>query len=123
MDMRDIGYVLFMERDPIVMLVAHNLEAAIKRKRTNASEVARRAGINPTGVYDILSGKSRSPRLDTLHKIALKGLDMPFSALFVEPSDDELDQELIETIGLMPGQDRRKFLAMARALLTQAASA
>lgn len=53
-----------MERDAIAMLVAKNLEAAMDRKGTNPAEVARRAGLNPTGVYDILSGKSRHPRLD-----------------------------------------------------------
>jgi len=112
-----------MERDVIVMLVARNIEAAMKRRGTNPAEVARRAGINPTGVYDILSGKSRSPRLDTLHKIAIAGLQMPFSALFAEPGEDELDQQLIETLGMMAGDDRRRFLAMARALLSQAATA
>ena len=111
-----------MERDEIVMLVAQNIEAAMRRKGTNPSEVARRAGINPTGVYDILSGKSRSPRLDTLNKIAAAGLNMPLSALFVEPSDDALDQDLIEAIGMMPGADRRRFLLMARALLAQVAT-
>lgn len=90
------------------------------RKGSNPSEVARRAGINPTGVYDILSGKSRSPRLDTLHKIA-RGLDMPFSALFAEPAEDDLDQELIETLGMMPMAERRRFLAMARAMLSETA--
>ena len=69
-----------MERDEAVLLVARNLEAAMTRKGMNAAEVARRAGINPTGVYDILSGKSRSPRLDTLNKIA-QGLGMPLNAL------------------------------------------
>lgn len=106
-----------MERDAIVMLVAKNLEAAMERKGTNPAEVARRAGLNPTGVYDILSGKSRSPRLDTLHKIAVKGLGIPFHVLFSDPDADKLDQELLETIGMMPPADRRRFLAMARAAL------
>ena len=112
-----------MERDFIVMLVARNIEAVMARKHTNPAEVARRAGINPTGVYDILSGKSRSPRLDTLHKIAVAGLGVPFSSLFVEPADDLLDQELIETIGSMPSNERRRFLAMARTFLDQSATA
>lgn len=111
-----------MERDDIVMLVARNIEAVMARKGTNPAEVARRSGINPTGVYDILSGKSRSPRLDTLHKIAVQGLGVSFMSLFAEPSDDALDQELIETIGLMPGNERQRFLAMARAFLAQASS-
>jgi transcriptional regulator with XRE-family HTH domain len=109
-----------MERDAIVMLVARNLKAAMERKDTNPSEVARRAGINPTGVYDILSGKSRSPRLDTLHKIAVKGLGMPFHILFADPAEDRLDQELLETIGMMASDDRRRFLAMARAAIDSA---
>ena len=106
-----------MEREEIAMLVAKNLEAAMDRKGTNPAEVARRAGINPTGVYDILSGKSRHPRLDTLHKIAVKGLGVPFHVLFSDPDADRIDQELLETIGMMPVDDRRRFLAMARAAL------
>ena len=117
-----VGYSLSMERDAIVMSVAQNIEAAIKRRGTNPAEVARRAGINPTGVYDILSGKSRSPRLDTLYKIAVDGLQMPFSALFSEPAENEVDQRLIETLGMMPGADRRRFLAMAIAVLAQGSS-
>ena len=112
-----------MERNEVVMLVARNIEAAMARKGTNPSEVARRAGINPTGVYDILSGKSRSPRLDTLAKIATLGLNMPVSALFAEPTEDDLDQELIETIGMMESGERKRFLTMARAFLQDAASA
>lgn len=86
------------------------------RKGTNPAEVARRAHINPTGVYDILSGKSRNPRLDTLHKIAVDGLGIPFSALFAEPKESELDQDLLEAIGVMSREDRRRLLALARAL-------
>lgn len=88
------------------------------RKGSNPSEVARRAGINPTGVYDILSGKSRSPRLDTLSRIAVQGLGVPLASLLADPSEDDLSQELIETIGLLPPDERRRVLAMIRALLT-----
>lgn len=108
-----------MERDSIVLLVAANLAEVMARKRTNAAEVARRAGINPTGVYDILKGKSRSPRLDTLHKIAVLGLGVPLTTLFTEPSDDALDQQLLEILGLLPVEDRKRFLVMALAVQRQ----
>ena len=108
-----------MERDAIVMTVARNLEAAMKRKGINAPDLARAAGLNATGIYDILSGKSRSPRLDTLHKIAVQGLNIPIEALLLEPSDNELAQDLTNAIGMMSPDDRRKFLAMARAVLGQ----
>lgn len=100
------------------MLVARNIEATMQRKGSNPSDLAKKAGINPTGIYDILSGKSRSPRLDTLHKIA-KGLGVPFNTLFVEPAEDQLDQDLVEAFGRMPISERQRFLVMARALLSQ----
>jgi len=100
----------------VVMIVARNLEATMARKGTNPSEVARRSGLNPTGVYDILSGKSRSPRLDTLNRIAVQGLGVPLAALLAEPSEDDLSQELIEVIGLLPAGERRRVLAMIRAM-------
>lgn len=118
-----IGIILSMERDDLVMTVARNIEAAMARKGTNPAEVARRARLNPTAVYDILSGKSRSPKLDTLNKIAVMGLNMPVSALLVEPSEDELSQELVETLGLLGPDDRRRFLTMLRAWSGGAASA
>ena len=93
------------------------------RKGTNSAELARRSGVNPTAVYDILSGKSRSPRLDTLHKIAVQGLGVPVSSLLAAPSDDELHQELMESIGLLSSEDRKRFLSMLRAWSVGAASA
>lgn len=101
-----------------MLLVAHNLASAMERKGTNAAEVARKAGVNPTGVYDILSGKSRSPRLDTLHKIAVQGLGIPVSALLTDVSDAALTDELVEEVALLTPDDRRKILLMARALRT-----
>lgn len=111
-----------MDRDAIVTLVARNLEAVMARKGTNAAEVARRSGLNPTGVYDILSGKSRSPRLDTLNRIATQGLGIPVVSLLTDQADDALDQELLDTIGLLSPDDRRRILAMIRAMASLPAS-
>lgn len=112
-----------MERDALVQLVARNIEAIMARKGTNPNAVAKRLGTNPTIIYDILSGKSKSPRLDTLHKIAVIGLGVPVSALLMEPDEDELDREIAQTFGLMPPSDRRRLLSMAQAWMAQAASA
>lgn len=108
-----------MERDEIAMLVARNIEAAIARKGLNPAEVARRAKLNPTGVYDILNGKSRHPRLDTIRKIAVDGLGIPMAALFTDPSEAEIDSELDETIPLLHADDRRKLSLIARAFLEE----
>ena len=110
-----------MERDPVTDLVARNLEAMMARKGTNPAEVARRSGLNPTGVYDILSGKSRSPRLDTLNRIAVQGLGVPLATLLTEPVEDTMSRDLIEAIGVLPLEDRRRVLAMIRALVSPSA--
>jgi transcriptional regulator with XRE-family HTH domain len=112
-----------MERDALTMLVARNIEAIMAKKGMNAAEVARRLGTNPTLVYDILSGKSRNPRLDTLHKVAVKGLGVPVSALLYEPTDAELDQELVRAFATLPPADRLRLLAMVQAYVQQLGSA
>ncbi|MDF3904669.1 helix-turn-helix transcriptional regulator [Paracoccus sp. AS002] len=106
-----------MERDDLTMLVARNIEAIIARKGLTAAEVNRRANLGQTGVNDILHGKSRNPRIDTIHKIAVMGLKVPVSALFSEPRGEMLDQELLETFGMMTLAERERFLNMARAYL------
>lgn len=105
------------------MLVAQNIETIMSRKGMNAFAVAKRLGTNPTLLYDILSGKSKSPRLDTLHKIAVIGLGVPVSALLVEPAEDDLDQEIVQTFAMMPPDVRRRMLHMAQAWLAEPANA
>lgn len=81
-----------MQRDEITMLVAHNIEALMEQKEMDAAKLARASGLNPTGIYDILKGKSRSPKVETIAKIA-KGLGVPISVIFSgshAPGEDEL---------------------------------
>ena len=108
-----------MERNELTMLVARNIESIMARKGTNAAEVARRMGTNPTVIYDIMSGKSRNPRLDTLHKIAVSGLGVAISALLYEPTDAELDREIADAFALMPEPERKKMLGMIQAYAAQ----
>lgn len=103
-----------MERDTLVMLVASNIQAAMSRRGVNAAELARASGLNPTGVYDILSGKSRSPRLDTIGKIA-HALGVSVASLFEEMQADDLKEQVIEAISRLPEDERRRILVTARA--------
>lgn len=103
-----------MDRNEIVMLVARNIQAMIDRKQTNAAELARLAGINPTGVYDIMSGKSRSPRLDTIAKIAA-ALNVPVSTLFEEQGEADLRQAIIEAVTALSPAERQRILQTAQA--------
>ena len=105
-----------MDRNELVMIVAANLEHAMKAQGTNPAELARRAGLNPTGIYDILSGKSKSPRLDTISKIA-DAIHLPIVALFEERSDDDVRRAVIDVVSSLPDDERHRILVMARALV------
>lgn len=101
------------------MTVARNLAAVMEARQTNAAELARRAGINPTGVYDILSGKSRSPKIETLGKIA-GALGVPIATLFEEAGEAELRSEISALFAQLPPEEQNRLLLTARAWLGHA---
>ncbi|MDF1854722.1 adenosylcobalamin-dependent ribonucleoside-diphosphate reductase, partial [Pseudooceanicola sp.] len=64
------GSVLSVEEKPVHSSMVERLRTLMETKGFNASSLAEKAGLNSTGVYDILSGKSVSPKISTLTKIA-----------------------------------------------------
>lgn len=101
------------------MTVAHNIEALMKAKGLNAHEVARRMGRNPTVVYDILSGKSRSPKIETLGKIAT-ALGVPLPILFEDSPDEDLRAEMAALFAELSPTERQRLVQTARAWLSPA---
>lgn len=104
------------------MTVARNIEALMSAKGMDAAKLARAANINPTGVYDILSGKSRSPKIETVDKIA-KGLGVPLSAIFDEKARSEMELDLLGILDRPPEEQRKLLLRTAQAWLDERASA
>lgn len=100
-----------------MFIVSQNLASLMEARGSNPFDLAKRAGVNTTAIYDIMKGKSQNPRVDTLHKIAVQGLGVPLSALVSDPADLALNLALIEVFGLLPEADRDRMLTMARALL------
>lgn len=96
------------------MIVARNIVALMKAKNLDAAKLARLSGLNPTGVYDILSGKSRSPKIETIGKIAT-GLGVPISAIFEEEQPSALRLDLITLFESLPEERRQLLLDTARA--------
>ncbi|WP_102869778.1 helix-turn-helix domain-containing protein [Phaeobacter inhibens] len=107
-----------MERDELTMLLATNIQARMAQRGTNAAQLARAAGMNATAVYDILSGKSRNPRLDTIHKIA-RELGVTVQHLLREKSDDKLRDDISAVLDSLPDEDRRRLLVTAQAWIAQ----
>lgn len=103
-----------MERKGIIMLVVSNLQAEMARQGTNAAELARMADLNPTGVYDIISGKSRNPRLDTIEKLA-GALGVSPASLLQEKDEDDLRRQVMDAIIRLPADECRRLLLTAKA--------
>lgn len=105
-----------MEKEQINMLVANNIKNLMDRRGLDAAKLARMSELNPTGIYDILSGKSRSPKVETLGKIA-RGLSVPIASLFIDYSDYEIEQELLFVFGQLESGERERLLKTGRAWL------
>ncbi|MEX3315709.1 helix-turn-helix domain-containing protein [Sulfitobacter sp. PS-8MA] len=100
------------------MLVAKNIKDLMDARQMDAAKLARAAKINPTGIYDILSGKSQSPKVVTLAKIA-KGLRVPLAALFETATDLELKSDILALLERMPAPQRELLLRTAQAWIEE----
>lgn len=103
------------------MLVAHNIEALMEQRNLDAAKLARASGLNPTGIYDILKGKSRSPKIETIAKIA-KGLGVPVSVIFSGPNEDGARDELMEVFDQLPADKRALLMQAAKSWLPDSAA-
>ena len=105
-----------MGRLPVNQIIAKNIESGMARLGIKAPELARRAKIGDSNIYDILYGRSQNPRIDTLEKIAVDGLGVPLLSLLATPTEDELRREIVDAAGMLPSSDQRRLLGIARAL-------
>lgn len=90
------------------MKVAANIATLMKAREMDAAVLARKAKLNPTGVYDILSGKSRSPKIETIGKIAA-ALNVPVAMIFEDEPMRAARNELLAAYEALP-DDRKKLL-------------
>ncbi|MBI1300051.1 MAG: helix-turn-helix domain-containing protein [Alphaproteobacteria bacterium] len=64
---------------------------AQRKGKTNAKKLSLDSGLGETAIRDILQGRSGSPRLETIHKIA-KGLKVPVYRLIPSMVDQSWEQ-------------------------------
>lgn len=110
-----------MQRDEITMFVAQNIEALMEQKGLDAAKLARASGLNPTGIYDILKGKSRSPKIETIAKIA-RGLGVPVAVIFSGEAVDGPHDDLMAVFDRLPADKRALLIQAARSWLPENAA-
>lgn len=104
-----------MKRNSLVQIVADNIAAEMARRGMNAAQLGRDAGLNLTGVYDILSGKSNNPRLDTIQKIAT-ALGVSPASLMSERQAEAVRTDIMDALEQLPEQELQRVLVIARAI-------
>lgn len=100
------------------MRLARNIGIIMQARGLDAAKLARLADLNPTGVYDILSGKSRSPKLETVGRIA-RALGVSVSILIEDEPRVSLQNDLIAAYEQLPDEQRALLLQTARAWAEQ----
>ncbi len=96
------------------MIVATNIQGEMTAKGMTPASLAREAKLNATGIYDIMSGKSQNPRLDTIQKIA-NALDVPISQLFEKKSTTEMISALLSEARCLSEVEQRQLVLTAQA--------
>lgn len=75
-------------------VIKNRISALIKERNITINKLATLSGLTQSTLEDIMNGRTKNPKLKTLHRIAI-GLDMKISELldFPEMNDTKFDDE------------------------------
>jgi transcriptional regulator with XRE-family HTH domain len=103
-----------MARDVVSELIADNLARLLKERGISALELGQRCSMGRSSVYDILNGRSSSPKVATVAKLA-SGLNVPLTELFMTPQQLEAQSQLQRVYQELPPQEQRRLMQVAQA--------
>lgn len=103
-----------MEAPDVTTILADNIQAHLERSGMSMAALSRSAGTNDTAVYDILKKRTRSPKLDTIAKIA-KALNVTVIDLLTTGDRQAAEREILAAFAQLSPGDQEKLLATARA--------
>ncbi len=93
-----------------------NLRTLIEARGFSMNELSRRAGLGQTAVADIMSGKTGSPTLATIEKIAA-ALDTTVIDLLLAQRRGEAESAILDAFSQLPDHDQERLLQTAQAWL------
>jgi transcriptional regulator with XRE-family HTH domain len=96
----------------LILNLKHYLEAA----GISMNELSRRSNLSQTAVFDILNSRARSPRLETLEKIA-SALEVTVADLLAEHRRADAENEMLVAFSQLPEHDQERLLQTAQAWL------
>lgn len=95
-------------------ILAANLRREMERQELSMAALSRKAGTNATQVYDILNERTRSPRLETVEKLA-EALHVNVLDLLTLGQRAQAESELLSVFRMLGSDDRQRLLEVALA--------
>lgn len=102
----------------MTLVLAANIKTLMEARGLTPAALRRAAGINQSGIHDILTGRSRSPKVDTVAKIA-KALGVSPADLFLEPSQLAARAKVLNLMDRMPPEMQDLFVRTAEAWVAE----
>lgn len=103
-----------MKRDAVSQLIAQNLTRILADRGMSALALGEKVGMGRSSVYDILTGRSLSPKVSTVAKLA-EGLGVPLSDMFLTQEQIEAQSEMLKAYNSLPEDEQRRLAKVARA--------
>lgn len=110
-----VRYMSRMEEADINANLRANLARLMEEHGMDGAAVARAAGVNRSAIYDILNGRSQSPRLSTIFALA-RAFNKTPSSLYGAQLDDRFKADLLEVASDLGKDDQERLLVLALAL-------
>lgn len=101
-----------MDRDPVTQLLAMNMKRLMEERDINGTQLAEKAKLNRTAIYDIMTERSQSPKVKTVSQIA-KALKVPMSDMFLTQEQVEAQDEFMRTYRKLPENEQERLYQIA----------
>lgn len=98
----------------MMRLLSQNIERLLDQRQMSMNELSKRAGLGQTGIADILSGKVRSTRLETVEKIA-GALGVTVADLLSPAARAAAEREMLAAFLKLPAEDQDRLIKTAEA--------
>lgn len=105
-----------MERDFVTQILSDNIVRLMAERGVNATDLAKKSGLNRTAIYDIVAGRSQSPRVKTVAQIA-QALHVPISDMLLTQEQVDGQSALFRAYQSLPAHERERLEQIAQAWL------
>lgn len=113
-EIRFSDYSDCMNRDAVSQIITQNLARILEERGISALALGEKVGMGRSSVYDILAGRSQSPKVSTVAKLA-EGLGVPLSDMFLTQAQVEAQSEMLKAYNRLPEDEQRRLAQVARA--------